>query len=369
MSRHFRNRGRAGFVSAALVLVFFLFLFTAWTLPPGTDRINCTELNGDGCVCHTTVASPLVKVWVTGPDTLREGQSGTYKMFLAGPPAIGGGYNIATRFGTLDILDTVSVLVDNEITQRIPLPFPSVHDTIHWEFKYTAPVGVPTDTIYSCGLSVNLDGEPSDADQWAYGPKFKVHILPKLTPVELVSFSASRAADGNVLLRWQTATELNNKEFIIERSSSENAGEWKEAGRVNGSGTTSSPKQYTFEDSYLFAAHYRLRQIDFDGSEHYSPETEVAAGRNEAASFALLGNFPNPFNPSTTIRFTLGVRAETGLNIYDISGRRVAVLYSGIAEAGEHSITWNATGNAAGVYVAELRSGNFRSAKKIALLP
>jgi len=145
-----------------------------------TDLIGCTELNGYGCVCHTTERDTSVNVWVEGPETLYVGQMGLYKMFLAGGPAEAGGYNVAGRFGQMELVDTFSFrhnLALNELTQAFSLPFPSVEDTIYWEFGYTASDSSSIDTIYSCGLSIVWDTIPDPLDRWNFGPKFPLTIL------------------------------------------------------------------------------------------------------------------------------------------------------------------------------------------------
>ncbi len=147
-----------------------------------TQLINCTELNGYGCVCHTTERDTLVKVWVEGPESLAVGQTGLYKMFMAGGPAEAGGYNVAGRFGEMVLVDTFSFrhpLVQNELTQAFSLPFPAPQDTIYWEFGYKALETSPEwDTIYSCGLSLVWDSIPDFRDRWNFGSKYPVKILP-----------------------------------------------------------------------------------------------------------------------------------------------------------------------------------------------
>src|SRR5690606_20289567 len=93
-------------------------------------------------------------------------------------------------------------------------------------------------------------------------------------PVELTSFTGS-ASGSEVNLSWATATELNNSGFSIERKY-ENS-EFTEAGFVQGFGTTSEPKSYSFADKNLQSGvyTYRLKQIDFDGTFEYSDEIEV----------------------------------------------------------------------------------------------
>jgi hypothetical protein len=81
------------------------------------------------------------------------------------------------------------------------------------------------------------------------------------------------------------------------------------------------------------------------------------------AATALLGNYPNPFNPSTTIRFALNAEARVSLKVYNVLGQEVATLVDGIRSAGEHSVTWNGrngTGTplSSGVYMYVLRSGD-----------
>ena len=148
------------------------------------DLIGGTELNGNGCVCHTVERDFSVDVWVEGPDTLLVGEMGLYKMFLAGGPAEAGGYNVAGRFGQMVLVDTFSVqhpMAMNELTQAFSLRFPSPEDTIYWEFGYLASDSSLTDTIYSCGLSLVWDTIPDPLDRWNFGPKIPLTILAVTT--------------------------------------------------------------------------------------------------------------------------------------------------------------------------------------------
>jgi len=154
-----------------------------------TDLIGCTELNGDppGCVCHTFERDTSVIVWVEGPDTLHIGETGFYTMYLTGGPAEAGGYNVAGRFGQMELVDTFSyqnALALNELTQAFSLPFPTIEDTIFWNFGYTASdSSAEWDTIYSCAISLVWDSIPDPLDRWNFGPKFPVKILDPLTAI------------------------------------------------------------------------------------------------------------------------------------------------------------------------------------------
>lgn len=168
-------------INLILILIFLSVIVIA--SDGGNKEINvtgCTELNGDGCVCHSLDRDTSVVVWVEGPDTLAVGETGAYKMFLTGGPAEGGGYNVAGRFGTMELTDNFSFrhpLALNELTQAFPIAFPSTSDTIYWEFGYTASDSSLTDTIYSCGLSLVYDSIPDNRDRWNYGPKFPITVL------------------------------------------------------------------------------------------------------------------------------------------------------------------------------------------------
>ena len=98
-----------------------------------------------------------------------------------------------------------------------------------------------------------------------------------IVPVELVSFSGVPENDG-IRLAWETATELNNNGFEIERRDS--LEDWKSFGFVKGKGSTAVPNKYTFTDKSVENGKkykYRLKQIDLNGNFEYSSEIEITA--------------------------------------------------------------------------------------------
>lgn len=98
-----------------------------------------------------------------------------------------------------------------------------------------------------------------------------------------------------------------------------------------------------------------------DGTFSYLT-VEVAEGTPE--EFAVLQNTPNPFNPTTTVSFALPDAEHATVEVFNISGQRVAVLADGIFSAGRHSLVWNAGDNSAGIYFCRVRSGaNMRTVK------
>jgi len=89
--------------------------------------------------------------------------------------------------------------------------------------------------------------------------------------------------------------------------------------------------------------------------------------------FALHNNYPNPFNPSTTISFSLAAGVDVSLVIYNVLGQEVKNLHEGYKEAGTHQIIWGGDNNqgvpvASGVYFYKLKAGDFEQSKKMMLL-
>jgi photosystem II stability/assembly factor-like uncharacterized protein len=174
-------------------------------------------------------------------------------------------------------------------------------------------------------------------------------------PVELSSFTAN-VSDNKVILNWITSTEKNNKGFDIQRKLKNQ--DWVTIGSVEGSGTTTSPVSYSYNDDFLFLNYegkvlYRLKQIDLDGSYDFS-ETIFADVNFDENGFALYQNFPNPFNPVTTIRYSLPNESKVSLKIFNTIGQVVDELVNGLQAKGYKQISWNAENFSSGIYFISL---------------
>jgi hypothetical protein len=91
-------------------------------------------------------------------------------------------------------------------------------------------------------------------------------------------------------------------------------------------------------------------------------------GRDLPIHLSLAQNFPNPFNPTTTIVYSLSNREFVELSVFDLLGRKTATLASGVTEPGEHRITFDAGGLPSGVYFYRLRTRDFEQTRKFVLL-
>ena len=195
-------------------------------------------------------------------------------------------------------------------------------------------------------------------------------------PIQLASFTAVGSANGAVRLDWMTLSEINNYGFDVERhAANESAFIALPQGFVPGHGTTAGPQRYSFTDSPAGTGRwfYRLKQIDLGGSASYSGEAVVELGAGLSATAVptqteLMPNYPNPFNPTTTIRYGLPGKSHVTLAVFNTLGQQIALLVDGVEEAGYHDVSFGASSLASGVYFYRIRAGDFVQTKRLTLL-
>jgi len=192
---------------------------------------------------------------------------------------------------------------------------------------------------------------------------FGIDVVP--VPVELISFSAT-TDNKNVNLNWATATEINNSGFEIERRYDKT--DWLKIGFVPGHGTTTEKQNYSYIDQNVNAGiySYRLKQVDFDGTFEYS--NEILVNVTAPLEFTLDQNFPNPFNPSTTINYSIPNSSFVQLIVYNSIGQEIAILVNEIIEGGNHSVDFDASSLPSGIYLYKLQVGSFVETKKMILM-
>jgi hypothetical protein len=96
--------------------------------------------------------------------------------------------------------------------------------------------------------------------------------------------------------------------------------------------------------------------------------TSVGGDAVSPNTFELAQNFPNPFNPATSIRYTIGKADNVSLKVYNMLGQEVATVVNQFQTAGSHSVTFDASNLASGMYLYKIQSGSFSEAKKMMLL-
>ncbi len=244
------------------------------------------------------------------------------------------------------------------------------------------------------GHSLEYDGTGSAPSDWfdQSSPTIGVNNALPVQMVEFIAEGGMRGAD----LRWKTEIEVDNYGFEVERREisrmstdirgfeSQNDGDspgnnsqftirnsnWGKVGFVSGSGSSSSPHEYSFSDRDLPPGRYsyRIKQIDRSGTFAYTDALEVEIGL-APRFFALIQNYPNPFNPTTTIEFTLPHDGRVLMKVYNILGKEVATILNEERVAGRiQQVTFNAGGLSAGIYIVRLAFGGREISRRIALV-
>ena len=200
-------------------------------------------------------------------------------------------------------------------------------------------------------------------------------------PVELTSFELLETRNDGITLQWVTESEINNLGFNLDRKTP--ITDWSQIASyvthpaLQGQGSVSHQTIYTYTDNTVLdneSYDYRLSDVDYDGNvEYHSLQLMGVSSSNMPEQFILYPNYPNPFNPVTTIRYDLSKESFVELTIYDMLGNVVHNLVNANESPGYKSIQWNATNNqgepvSAGVYLYKIQAGDFVDTKKMILL-
>jgi len=214
---------------------------------------------------------------------------------------------------------------------------------------------------------------PSDGTLVAatHGRGIFTTIISGPLPVQIASFYALPDAGGGVRLEWTTVSETNNYGFTVERRS-EAEQDFKDlpGGFVAGQGTTLKSHSYSYTDRSAIPGtwYYRLRQTDFDGVVHTTEVVEVHVTTIVPTATALVQNFPNPFNPSTRIEYTVGAASHVTVKVFDATGREVATLVDRAMDPGRYQTTFDGSRHASGMYIVRLSAGGKTEIRKMLLV-
>ena len=94
----------------------------------------------------------------------------------------------------------------------------------------------------------------------------------------------------------------------------------------------------------------------------------VSVDESAPSAFAVAQNSPNPFNPTTTITFTIPESGNVTVNIFNVAGQKIDTIVSEYMNAGNHSIVWDGSGFSAGVYFYSVTSGSYLKTMKMTLI-
>ncbi len=246
------------------------------------------------------------------------------------------------------------------------------------------------DETQTAGLSFqqnDMDGAQFQSDgSTQYEPVNAVDTNDSSLPVELASFIVD-TSEGDLVLQWVTESEINNLGFEIWRS-------WTSGGNFEfisgylinpglvGQGNSNIRHEYRYEDKTVEPGNkywYKLADVDFNGVRTYHApiSVEVPKASNIPSAFKLYSGYPNPFNPSTTLRFNIpqigAELVDSKLVIYNSLGQEVKTLYQGKVGPGSYEVKWDGTtdlGSKApsGIYFVVFRADVFFQTQRLILL-
>jgi hypothetical protein len=185
----------------------------------------------------------------------------------------------------------------------------------------------------------------------------------RLLPVGFLGLSAV-SGNRRVDLRWSTASESDNVTFEIQR-------DHVQIGEVEGTNSPSG-SAYWWTDRAVengVTYHYTLFSVDVHGQREELATVDATPRANaDGPDFRLYPNYPNPFNASTEIQFDVPIATTVELTVFNTVGEKVATLVNELRPAGNHHVLWDTRGMASGIYMYQLKAGNFRSSHKMVLV-
>ncbi len=193
-------------------------------------------------------------------------------------------------------------------------------------------------------------------------------------PVELNTFTAGLNNEKSAVeLNWRTESEIENAFWLVERRMNDQT-DFEQMAKIDGHGTTSEATDYQYLDASVTDGQtyiYRLTDVSYTGER--TSHQEISIMVDLPKSFALLGNYPNPFNPETTIRFQIAEKGRVKLVIYNLLGQQVRTLIDTELKPGFQEIRWDGRDNtglhtASGAYIYRLSQDGQVKAKKMLLV-
>jgi len=184
-------------------------------------------------------------------------------------------------------------------------------------------------------------------------------------PVEMVYLEAEAMNNDSIQVRWATQTEINNREFDVERSTDGNT--WTTINVTPGQGNSVTEVSYAYNDLDVVPGvvyYYRLKQVDNNGNFQYTGV--VQAEINAQGAFAVMNFVPNPTSGNTQLTVVTTKSQEITVDFYDVIGQKV---YSSVQEltAGNNRIDFDLRRFAAGTYSAVVTSENQLYTKKVVI--
>ena len=356
--------------------VGYMEVWTESTKPiAGTASVRETFTVSGADRSVTGVSIRLRRVSGTAPLTVRlEQGNGT----LIESMSIGG---IDTTFGWVEhAFSSVRTLTKGaRYALTLQAPAGTVYEAYPLREGSSSNVRFSAASYFTDGFAqFTTNGSWTGWDQWGGAERLDGDLQFLFSTVEgapvapdpVVPGSATVLTSGSVVLRWHASSGAISYRAQVSPDSLF-ASTLKDSTVIDTVMTFVPPAG---TGPWYFA---RVCAQDGSGSSAYSapfrfsatvPKSDVVGGSGHATTPLSIINYPNPFNPSTTVQYYLNAALEISLEVYDVLGRMVARLADGPKAAGTYSVVWDASAHAAGVYLCVLRAGPSRAVSRLELL-
>ena len=308
-----------------------------------------TQPNPTTCIINGSKMSTLLNggYWTIHPDV--QPTAGTYTATLYET-----GYTNAPSAGTNSLGASISPAQQLGLVKRVDgsSPWLGCGRTISSNPSTDQGLGECTNnaTISGGVAMVTRSVVPSFSD---FAIAMEMNNYQPL-PVKMEYFTAEKNGDHSSLLKWATASEIDNAYFEVERSA--DASTWENLGQVQGAGTSAQQQLYNYTDANALTGvnYYRLKQVDVDGNFTYTNIQEVTFDGAAAAVATTMTMFPNPMSKSGPLTIELSNSNSTisNVTIYNTVGQEV---YTG-SSSNSNTIEINDLTLASGVYVVLVSS-------------
>ena len=197
-------------------------------------------------------------------------------------------------------------------------------------------------------------------------PSYSITVDETL-PVVLSSFSATITSQYFVQLHWVTQSETDALGYMIYRSLDNDLEHAIQVSPLINATNTATQVNYEYTDAEVTPGtwYYWLQSLDLNGNfDFHGPvlATVTTEQGGDAPGITLstgIANvYPNPFNPSLNIQYSLKVAQDVSIRIYNTRGQMVQSFELGNREAGVHNLSWDANGQATGIYLIRMQAGN-----------
>jgi hypothetical protein len=236
---------------------------------------------------------------------------------------------------------------------------------------YSGPVDIP---MAAGAVEQPIGGDTQNGVRVASRPLFLAGIV-KRTGLPLYAVfagppSLKLLSGDRVEATFTVLCEVNSYRFYLQKQVGP---AWINVDSVAGRGTTTVPRSYVLVDPVRATGSpaYRIKEIGTDGTQTVTESVTIAVTyvpESPIRVFSLSQNFPNPFNPTTIIRFEVENTIYVRLEVYNPLGERLLTLKEGVYRPGVYDVTVDATSWASGTYFYSLKAGNYVAVKRFTLI-